>query len=73
VAIIGAAASEKHPDAVHLLRQLSKNGVKSIRRRQPKIRRRELSLIDDTQTIRSAFDQDPRGLRSSAFDTEDSL
>ena len=31
------------------------------------------SLIDDAQAIRGAFDQDPRGLRSSAFDTEDSL
>jgi hypothetical protein len=30
-------------------------------------------LIDDAQTIRDAFDQDPRGFRSSAFDTEDSL
>ena len=71
--IIGAAASEKHPDAIYLLRQLAKNGAKTIRRRQPKIRRRELSLIDDAQTIRDAFDQGPRGLRSSAFDTEDSL
>jgi hypothetical protein len=30
-------------------------------------------LIDDAQTVRSAFDQNPRGLRSSAFDAEDSL
>jgi hypothetical protein len=73
VAIIGAAAGEKHSDAVYLLRQLPKNGAETIRRRQPKIRWRELSLIDHAQTIRDAFDQDPRGLRSSAFDTEDSL
>src|SRR5450631_3159891 len=33
-AIIGAAAGEKHPDAVHLLRQLPKNRVKTIRQRQ---------------------------------------
>jgi hypothetical protein len=73
VAIIGPTASEKHPNSAYLSRQLSKNGVKAIRRRQPKIRRRKLSLINHPQTIRGAFDQDPCGLRSSAFDTEDSL
>jgi hypothetical protein len=72
-AIIGAAASEKHPNAAYLLRQLPKNGAQAVRRRQPKIRRRKLSLIDDAQTFRDAFDQDPRGLGSSTFDTEDSL
>ncbi len=72
-AIIRTAAGQKYPDAIHLLRQLPKNGTKAIRRGQPKIRRRELPLIDDAQTLRGAFHQDPRGLRSSSFDTEDSL
>jgi hypothetical protein len=31
MAIIGAAAGEKHPDTSHLLRQLTKNGAKTIR------------------------------------------
>jgi hypothetical protein len=73
VAIVGAAPGEKHPNAAHLLRQLLKNGTKTIWRRQSKIRGREPSLIDDAQTFRAAFHQDPRGLRSSAVDAEDSL
>jgi hypothetical protein len=72
-AIARPAAGQKHPDPIHLPRQLSKKGAKTIRRRQPKIRRGELSLIDHAQAIRDAFHEDPRGFRSSAFDTEDSL
>jgi hypothetical protein len=72
-AIVCAAAGQKHPNPVHLPRQLSKNRAKTIWGCQTKIRRREPALIDHAQTVRNAFHKDPRGFRSSAFDTEDSL
>jgi hypothetical protein len=31
-AVIGSAAGEKHPDAIHFLRQLPKNGTEAVRR-----------------------------------------
>jgi hypothetical protein len=73
----GSATREENSGAIDLFRQFGKDGSQALGRGEPKIRWRQLSLIENAKfragRASYSLDQCPGGFRSAAFNPEDAL
>src|ERR1700693_1055842 len=73
------ATGKENSGAINLLWQLRKNHAQTFGRREPKIRWRQFSLVDDVKFPAGITDpgyrlyEYPGGFRAAAFDTENAL
>ena len=74
------ATGQENARAIDLLRKLCKNRAQTLGRGEPKIRRRQFSVLENAKFPAGinrpagySFDQHPGGFRSAAFNPEDAL